>query len=241
LVGKCDEGRVVAGRRAEEEGVQGLSVAVEVGGERGEQGFGRVRLGDGDAYEGGEAGAGGGAQGVGRAVAGVGLAVEAGAAFDGFGGADRHGEFFGHQGAESACPPQGGYACCDEQLQGAPEPARGEQVEEALAAGVGGRGVGQRGEVPDQMGARAEELEGERGVALLVETLVDEDAGRADDDGVAAPGRVREPEQGRSAVAGVALVGVGGGGRVPVVAGFRVARALGGGQGAVGGERRVEG
>lgn len=52
MVGKCDEGRVVAGRRPEEEDVQGLSVAVEVGGERGEQGFGRVRLGDGDAYEG---------------------------------------------------------------------------------------------------------------------------------------------------------------------------------------------
>ena len=28
------------------------------------------------------------------------LAVEAGAAFDGFGGADRYGEFLGHEGAE---------------------------------------------------------------------------------------------------------------------------------------------
>lgn len=54
MVGEGDECRVVAGRRAEEESVQGLtvSVVVEVGGQRGEQGLGRVRLGDGDTYEG---------------------------------------------------------------------------------------------------------------------------------------------------------------------------------------------
>ncbi len=55
MVGEGDEGRVVAGRRAEEEGVQGPSVAVcvvEVGGQGGEQGLGRVCLGDGGAYEG---------------------------------------------------------------------------------------------------------------------------------------------------------------------------------------------
>lgn len=54
LVGEGDEGRVVAGWRPEEEGVQGLSVALaaELGGQGGEQGLGRVRLGDGDAYEG---------------------------------------------------------------------------------------------------------------------------------------------------------------------------------------------
>ncbi|GDY74620.1 hypothetical protein SAV31267_041050 [Streptomyces avermitilis] len=52
MVGECDQGRVVAGRRPEEQGVQGLSVVAEVGGQGGEQGFGRVRLGDGDAYEG---------------------------------------------------------------------------------------------------------------------------------------------------------------------------------------------
>ena len=86
MVGERDEGGVVAGRRAVEEGLQGLSVSVtaEVGGQGGEQGFGRVRLGGGDAYEGGEAGAGGGAKSGGGAIAGVRLAVEAGAAFDGF-------------------------------------------------------------------------------------------------------------------------------------------------------------
>lgn len=54
MVGQGDEGCVVAGRRAEEQGVQGLSVAVgaEMGGQGGEQGLGRVCLGDGDAYEG---------------------------------------------------------------------------------------------------------------------------------------------------------------------------------------------
>lgn len=52
MVGEGDEGRVVTGRRAEEEGLQGLSVgvAVQVGGQCRKQGFGRVRLGDGDAY-----------------------------------------------------------------------------------------------------------------------------------------------------------------------------------------------
>jgi hypothetical protein len=49
--------------------VQGLSVALEVGGQRGEQSLGRVRLGHGDADEGGEARAGGGAKSGGRAVA----------------------------------------------------------------------------------------------------------------------------------------------------------------------------
>src|SRR5262245_44282952 len=44
LVGEGDQGLVVAGRRSEEEGVQGLSVAVEMGGQGGKQGFGRVRL-----------------------------------------------------------------------------------------------------------------------------------------------------------------------------------------------------
>lgn len=52
MVGEGDEGGVVAGRRAEEERVQGLSVAAEMGGQGGEQDLGRVRLGDGDAYEG---------------------------------------------------------------------------------------------------------------------------------------------------------------------------------------------
>lgn len=54
MVGEGDEGGVVAGRRAEEEGMQGLSVSVvvEVGGQSGEQGLGRVCLGHGDAYEG---------------------------------------------------------------------------------------------------------------------------------------------------------------------------------------------
>lgn len=52
MVGECDEGRVVTGRRTEEERVQGLSGAVEIGGQSGEQCLGRVRLGDGDAYEG---------------------------------------------------------------------------------------------------------------------------------------------------------------------------------------------
>lgn len=52
MVGEGDEGPVVAGRRAEEEGVEGLSVAVQVGGQGGEQGLGRVRPGDGDTDEG---------------------------------------------------------------------------------------------------------------------------------------------------------------------------------------------
>lgn len=52
MVGEGDKGRVVAGRRAEEERVQGLPGAVEMGGQSGEQGLGRVRLNDGDADEG---------------------------------------------------------------------------------------------------------------------------------------------------------------------------------------------
>lgn len=54
MVGEGDECCVVAGWRAEEEDVQALSVSVvvEVGGQGGEQGLGRVRLSDGDTYEG---------------------------------------------------------------------------------------------------------------------------------------------------------------------------------------------
>lgn len=52
MVGERDEGCVVAGRRAEEQGGQCLSVVVEMRGQSGEQGFGRVCLGDGNAYEG---------------------------------------------------------------------------------------------------------------------------------------------------------------------------------------------
>lgn len=52
MVGERDQGRVVARRWAEEERVQGLSVAVEVGGQGGDECLGRVRLGDGDAQEG---------------------------------------------------------------------------------------------------------------------------------------------------------------------------------------------
>lgn len=53
MVDEGDEGRVVAGRRPEEEGVQGgLSVAVELGGQGGEQCLGRVSLGGGHTDEG---------------------------------------------------------------------------------------------------------------------------------------------------------------------------------------------
>src|SRR5690606_25320766 len=44
LVGEPDEGCVVAGWRAEEEGVERLSVALEVGGQGGEQSLGCVCL-----------------------------------------------------------------------------------------------------------------------------------------------------------------------------------------------------
>lgn len=90
------------------------------------------------------------------------------------------------------------------------------------------------------MGSGAEELEGERGVALLVEAVVEEDVGCAECDGVAVPGRVRDAQQGGQALAGVALVGVEMGGGVADAACVGGARALGGGQVAVGGERRVE-
>src|SRR5690606_16343929 len=136
--------------------------------------------------------AGGGAQSGGRAVAGVGPAVEASAALDGFGGADRDGQLLGHQRAEPPCPPQGGQGCRDEELQGPPEPAGGDQVEEAAPSVLGrGGGVGERGEVPDEMGAGAEELEGERGVALLGELVVEEDVRGAEEDG----GAVRSEER----------------------------------------------
>lgn len=69
------------------------------------------------------------------------------------------------------------------------------------------------------MRAGAEELEGERGVALLVEAVVEEDVGRTDDDGVAALGCRRDAYEGGQALAGVALVGVDLEGRVADAAG----------------------
>ena len=108
----------------------------EACGDGGEEHVGGVGVGRGDAEEGGEAGAGGGAQGGGGAVAGVDLAVEAGAALGGFGGADGHGQPFGDEGAQSAGAPDGCEHGGDGELEGAPEPAGGDQVDEAaLVAG----------------------------------------------------------------------------------------------------------
>lgn len=90
------------------------------------------------------------------------------------------------------------------------------------------------------MGAGAEELEGERGVALLVEGVVVEDVGGAEHDGVAVSGGRRDAHQGGQALAGVALVVAGLCDGVADAAGVGGARALGRRQGAVGGERRVE-
>ncbi|BFO22089.1 hypothetical protein SHKM778_84770 [Streptomyces sp. KM77-8] len=90
------------------------------------------------------------------------------------------------------------------------------------------------------MGAGAEELEGERGVAVLVEAVVEEDVGGAEEDGVAVAGGGRYAQQGGEAFAGVALVGVEMGGGVADAARVGGARAAGGGQGAVGGEGGVE-
>src|SRR2546427_7826758 len=90
------------------------------------------------------------------------------------------------------------------------------------------------------MGAGAEELEGERGVALLVEAVVEEDVGRAEDDGVAVSGGLRNAQEGGQALAAVALVGAEACGGVADAACVRGARAAGGGQLAVGGERGVE-
>src|SRR5690606_302007 len=100
--------------------------------------------------------------------------------------------------------------------------------------------VGERGEVPDEMGAGAEELEGERGVALLGELVVEEDVRGAEEDGVAVAGGGRDAQQGGEALAGVALVGRDVGGGVAEAADVGAARAAGGGQGAVGGESGVE-
>ncbi len=135
----------------------------------------------------------------------------------------------------------------DEELQRAPEPAGGEQVEEAALV-VRGGGVGERGEVPDQVVAGAEELEGERGVAVLVEVVVVEDVGGAEDDCVARGGSflgrlsgcLGDAEQGGQATAGVAGVGFEVGAAVADAAGVGAARAAGGGQVAVGGQRRVD-
>ena len=82
------------------------------------------------------------------------------------------------------------------------------------------------------MGAGAEELEGERGVAVLVEAVVEEDVGRAEEDGVAAAvaGGGRDAQQGGEALAGVALVGGEVGGGVADAAQVGGARAAGGGQ-----------
>lgn len=52
LVGEGYQGRVVGGRRAEEQGARVLAGGVECGGQGGEQGLGRVGLGRGDADEG---------------------------------------------------------------------------------------------------------------------------------------------------------------------------------------------
>lgn len=85
------------------------------------------------------------------------------------------------------------------------------------------------------MGARAEELQGERGVALIVEAVVEEDVWRAEHDGVAGAGFVRDADQGGEAVARVALVGADVDGGVADAARVGLAGAQGGGQGAVGG------
>lgn len=84
------------------------------------------------------------------------------------------------------------------------------------------------------MGAGTEQLEGERGVALLVETVVVEDVWGSDDDGVAVPGGCGDAQQGGEAVAGVADIGAAGAGAVADAAGVGAARAAGGGQVAVG-------
>lgn len=89
------------------------------------------------------------------------------------------------------------------------------------------------------MGAGTEQLESERGVALLVEAVVVEDVGGAEYDGVAVPFERRDAQQGGQAVAGVAGVGIGRGRRVADAAGVGGASSLGGGQGAAGRERGV--
>src|SRR2546421_12452030 len=90
------------------------------------------------------------------------------------------------------------------------------------------------------MGAGAEELEGERGVALLAEPFVEEDVGSAEDDGVAVSGGLWNAQEGGQALAAVALVGAEARGGVADAARVCGARAAGGGQLAVGPERRVE-
>ena len=105
------------------------------------------------------------------------------------------GQPFGDEGAESAGPPEGGEDGGDEELQWPRASRKGCRSKKLCSASCCGCGVGERGEVPDEMRAGAEELEGEGGVALLVEAVVVEDVGGAEEDGVAAaPGG--EPDRG---------------------------------------------
>lgn len=77
---------------------------------------------------------------------------------------------------------------------------------------------------------RAEDLHGERGIALLGEVLVLQEGVGAEDDGVAAAGR-GQPQQGEVARGvGVALVGVPRGRRISAAAHFCGAGSAGGGQ-----------
>ena len=148
---------------------------------------------------------------VGRAVAGVGFAVEAGAAFDGFGGADRHGEFFGHEGAESACPPEGGEGGGEEELeqvpQSQPEGSRSRKPfssSGSVADGSESEGRYQTRWVREPRSCRASEA-----LPCSVEAVVVEDVGGAEDHGVAVAGGGRDAQQGGQAAAGVAAVGAG--------------------------------
>lgn len=83
------------------------------------------------------------------------------------------------------------------------------------------------------MGAGAEELQGEGSVAVLVQTMVVEDVGGAEQDCVALV-RLVDPEQGGQAAARVAAVGMGRLGGVPLAAEVGIAGAARGGEGALG-------
>src|ERR1044072_2578746 len=90
------------------------------------------------------------------------------------------------------------------------------------------------------MGAGAEELEGGRGGALLVEGVVVEDVGGAEHDRVAVPGGRRDAHQGGQTLVGVSLVVAGDCHGVADGAGVGGARAPARRRGAGGGERGVE-
>ncbi len=119
-----------------------------------------------------------GAQRLGCVPAGAAAPVEPGPALDRLGGPHDHRQRLDDDGTQPPGPPQRQQQHRDAELHQPPADAAGHEVVERLL-GRGGD-VGRRREVPDQPRVGAEQAEGERGVALVVEPLVGQRRRRAE-------------------------------------------------------------